>query len=154
MPPNVAGPSRLAREGQCAPVDLATFEHGGSIGLIMSRFARTLVLVLIAAILHAGPVAACVCANDMPPDMPCCPDVPRDTGDPDFGLAPAFDAACNPAPGDLLPAGAQEIPAPLAIPSSIPPAWMTPGPPPLAFHAPPAPHDAPPIYLATLRLRI
>jgi len=120
----------------------------------MSRFARTLVLVLIAAILHAGPVAACVCANDMPPEMPCCPDEPRDTGVPDFDLPPALDASCNPAPTDLLPAGAQDIPAPLAIPSSIPATSMAHGPPPLAVRARPAPHDAPPVYLATLRLRI
>jgi hypothetical protein len=112
-----------------------------------------LVIVVVAAILHAGPVAACVCADQMPPDMPCCPDQPQDTGHSNVGLPHSMNVVCSPVSADLVPAGTQDLPAPLALPTSIPPAWMTHGPPLLALRAPPVPHDTPPIYLVTLRLR-
>jgi hypothetical protein len=119
----------------------------------MSRLARTLVILFVAAILHAGPVAACVCADQMPPDMPCCPDQPQDNGHLNFGLAHSMNVACDPVAAELLQAGTLEMPAPLALPTSIPPAWLARPPAPVAFRAPPVPHDTPPIYLTTLRLR-
>jgi len=123
------------------------------LSVAMSRLARTLVIVVVAAILHAGPVAACVCADQMPPEMPCCPDQPQDTGHFNAGLPHSLDATCSPVATELLSVGTQDLPAPLALPTSIPGAWMTHGPPPLALRPPPAPHNTPPIYLVTLRLR-
>ena len=119
----------------------------------MSRLARTLVIVVVAAILHAGPVAACVCADQMPPDMPCCPDQPQDARHFNAGLPNSMDVACSPVAAELLQSGTQDLPAPAALPTSIRRAWITHGPPPLALRPPAVPHDTPPIYLVTLRLR-
>lgn len=120
----------------------------------MHAFGRIVVLLLALGVLYSGPVAACVCPDDMPPGMPCCPDEPLHSGDHDSAAPGPVAAVCSPTPADLLPAGSIELSAPIAILCAAPPPWQTHGPP-QAF-APPAPeqHPAPPIYLTTLRLRI
>ena len=128
---------------------------GGTIRHMIKRFGQAIVLLLAMSILYSGPVAACVCADEAPaPAMPCCPDDPQSSdhtnlAHPGF----AFDAACEPAAADLLPAGSQDIPAPVVISSGAPPAWLTHGPPAAPVLVFPEPFDTPPIYLVTLRLR-
>jgi hypothetical protein len=118
----------------------------------MHAFGRIVVLLLTLGALYSGPVAACVCPDDMPA-MPCCPDEPLHSGDHDSAAGPAA-TVCSPTPADLLPATPLELAAPIAIAGAPPPPWQTHGPPQAA--APPAAErqPAPPIYLTTLRLRI
>jgi len=85
--------------------------------------------------------------------MPCCPDEPQDAGHSNLGSPHSVDAACDPAPADVLPASSQDLPAPIAIPSATPPAWLSHGPPAAPALAFQQPFAAPPIYLVTLRLR-
>ena len=118
----------------------------------MRRLGRTVVLLLTLGVLYSGPVAACVCADDLMPAMPCCPDQP-DFGHSGLGLLDSHVTACNPAPANLLPAASPELPAAIAISSAAPPGWPTHGPPPILVPADPGPHISPPIYLVTLRLR-
>lgn len=138
----------------CEVVDLAIHRAGGTIGRMIKRLARSTVLLLILSVVYSGPVAACVCADEPMPEMPCCPDDPQRADHSDsMHTGFAFDPACEPAPADVLPAGTQDIPAPAAISSGAPPPWLTHGPPAVQIPAFPEPFDSPPIYLVTLRLR-
>ena len=135
---------------------MATWVAGGNIAANMRFFGRIVVLMLTLGVLYSGPVAACICADEMPPSMPCCPDdLPNSghSGHSDFGLPGTVAAACDPAPADLLPAGSFELSPPLAISSGAPPPWQTHAPPPMLAPPAPEPSTAPPIYLVTLRLR-
>ena len=128
---------------------------GAKIDGVMHRFGRAVVLLLTLAILWSGPIAACVCAGDQSmPAMPCCPDQVHHAGQHDLGVPPSFDVSCAQAAVTLLPTSVQEQLAPAAIVAAVPEQWRTRAPPPL-----PTPElrprlDTPPIYLATLRLRI
>jgi hypothetical protein len=119
----------------------------------MRLLGRIVVLMLSLGVLYSGPVAACVCADEMPPSMPCCPDDPLDSGHSDFGLPGTVATACDPAPADLLPAGSFELSPPVAISSAAPPPWQTHAPPPALAPPTPVAGTARPIYLVTLRLR-
>src|SRR5262245_37602827 len=121
----------------------------------MRRLGRQIVLLLVLAVLHAGPVAACICADDASmPAMPCCPDQGADFGHTDHAVPPSADVACDTVAVSLIPASSPDVPAPIGIPSAEPPARLTHAPPPLRSPLPPAPLGAEPLYLVTLRLRI
>lgn len=114
---------------------------------------RAIVILLALGALFAGPVSACVCADDHMAAMPCCPDQPQDVDHLDFGLPSTARAVCDPAQADLLPAGPLDLPAPVAIAASAHPAWLAHGPPGPGTFLPPRLYDAPPVYLLTLRFR-
>jgi hypothetical protein len=121
---------------------------------MLSRFARTLILLAVAGVAYAGPVAACVCAADAMDEMPCCPDNLQHHGQsncpqPDSGV----NAVCDPAPADFLSAGSLDLSLPIAISAALR-LWFVPGPPISSIATSPSPHDSPPIYLITGRLRI
>ena len=122
---------------------------------MISRLSRLLILFAAAGVAYAGPVAACVCFAEPMEEMPCCPDDARqqdhsNCAQPDS----AVNAACDPVPADLLSAaGTQDLSPPVAISAALPP-WSVRGPPASSSATSPPPHDSPPIYLITLRLRI
>jgi hypothetical protein len=119
----------------------------------MNRHLRGVIILAAAAVLlHAGPVAACVCADAPAPSMPCCPDEPQGSTHGDHGLAAEGYSACEVAPAAVVGTGKQELPAPIGIASVAPPLWAH-GPPDAQPSASPAPYESPPIYLVTLRLR-
>jgi hypothetical protein len=62
-------------------------------------------------------------------------------------------AACDPVPADVLSAGTPDLSPPIAISAALAP-WSVHGPAASAIATAPPPHDVPPIYLITLRLRI
>jgi hypothetical protein len=117
---------------------------------------RFQVLVLLTAVLFGGPVAACLCMEDMSmAAMPCCPDQPAASDHGEAGMPTELTAACVPPSGDGLLIEAVELPAPAAIaPSGIPdrrgldPPRLTASPASRAFES------GPPLYLTTRRLRI
>ncbi len=119
---------------------------------MLTRFARALILFAAAGVVYAGPVAACLCVADATEQMPCCPDDVRQDQAPCAQPDSAVAVACDPVPTDLL-AAAQDLSPPVAVSAGL----VLP-----SVHGPPAsslatslpPHDSPPIYLTTLRLRI
>ena len=122
---------------------------------MLSRFARTLILLAVAGVAYAGPVAACVCAVNPMDEMPCCPDNAQQQDQsnctqPDSDLS----TVCDPAPADVVTAGSHDLSPPIAISMVLPSSWPTRGPPAPSIATAPPPHDFPPVYLTTLRLRI
>ena len=119
-----------------------------------SRFARALTVLAAIAVLYAGPIAACICVDQPMPELPCCPDDPRDSDQ--AAQLPADLASysgCTFVPADLLPSGPQDLPSPVAISSAIPPEWSPRTPPEPRVRRSPTHYHFPPIYLVTLRLR-
>jgi hypothetical protein len=117
------------------------------------RLKGLLILAAAAVLLHAGPVAACVCADAPAPAMPCCPDEPQGSTHGDHGLATTERySACEVSAAELLVGSSPELPAPIWIAAEGPPLW-THGPPVAQTAARPAAYESPPIYLVTLRLR-
>jgi hypothetical protein len=121
---------------------------------MLTRFSRILILLAAAGVAYAGPLAACVCVAAPIDAMPCCPDAAEqldqsDCIQPDSEL----NAACEPAPADLLPAGTLDLSPPIAISAALPP-WAVHGPPDSSTAISRPPPEFPPIYLITLRLRI
>jgi len=120
---------------------------------MLTRFSRALILLAAAGVAYAGPVAACLCVTEAMEQMPCCPDDARQQdqapcAQPDSAAA----VACDPVPTDLL-ATVQDLSPPVAISAGL----VLPsvhGPPASSLASSPPPHDSPPIYLTTLRLRI
>ena len=122
----------------------------------MPKIMQLPALVVLTAVLHAGPVAACFCADDgSTAAMPCCPEQPAQPDLAQPGVPPDTVVACAPAPGNALLVASIELPEPLAAlpatqfespgldpPRSLPPASTR------AFSS------GPPLYLTTLRLRI
>lgn len=127
----------------------------GLTSVVMRRLGHAIVVLLAFAILCSGPVAACVCPADQAiPGMPCCPEQGQHAGQHDLGVIPSVDVTCGPVAVSLLPAAAQDVPLPVFIVADVPEPWRTRDPPPLRSIHPSTPLGAPPIYLATLRLRI
>ena len=122
----------------------------------MLRAARIQILVLLTAVLFGGPVAACICVEDMSlAAMPCCPDQPAEWEHSDAGLLPELAAACVPLPGEGFLVEAVELPKPVAIlPAACPdrrgldPPWQITG------SVSRTIESGPPLYLTTRRLRI
>jgi len=122
----------------------------------MAKVLRSLPLVVLTAVLYAGPVAACFCAEDSSmAAMPCCPEQPAYPDLAQLGVPADVAVACAPAPGKVLLFASIELPEPAAIaprtplestgldpPRSMPPMSTR------AFSS------EPPLYLTTLRLRI
>ena len=122
----------------------------------MLHGARIQVLALLTAVLFGGPVAACICLEDMSmAAMPCCPDQPVDSDHGDASMPPELAAACVPLTGEGLLVEAVELPAPATIaPAAIPDRR---GLDPPRLSARPAPRtfeSGLPLYLTTRRLRI
>lgn len=133
---------------------LETAGTGSKIGPMLTRFTRALILLAAAGAVYAGPVAACLCVAEPMEAMPCCPDDAQqqdhsNCAQPDSEL----NAACDPVPADILSAGTQDLSPPIAIFGALAP-WSVHGPPVSAIATSPPPHNFPPIYLITLRLRI
>jgi hypothetical protein len=116
------------------------------------RFKGLLIVAATAILLHAGPVAACVCADVPAPSMPCCPDEPQGSGHGDHGLATEGYSTCDVAAA-VVGTNKQELPAPIGIAGVVAPGWWTHGPPDVQPPAWSAAYEPPPIYLVTLRLR-
>jgi hypothetical protein len=109
----------------------------------MLRHLKSVILALTAlGTLCAGPVAACICADEPPKAMPCCPDDPEPS---------EVFAACDPASAEVLRPSVPDLTQPAIVAA---PSWLMQDPPAPAESAPPTPYSSPPIYLATLRLRI
>lgn len=134
-------------------VDLATQGTSVTIARIMHRVGRVVLLLLTLGILCSGPVAACVCPDAGMPAMPCCPDQHPHGGDVGLGISHSLAVACASTPAQLLPAVSLDLPIAVGIVSDVPSAW-TRGPPTSPLASPQLSASAPPIYLATLRLRI
>lgn len=134
-------------------VDLATQGPSVTIAGIMHRLGRVVLLLLTLGILCSGPVAACVCPDGGMPTMPCCPDQHPHGGDVGLGTSHSLAVACASTPAQLLPAVSLDLPIAVGIVSDISSPW-TRGPPTSALASPQLAASAPPIYLATLRLRI
>ena len=118
----------------------------------MVRCGRIVVLLLALAVLYAGPVAACVCADDLPmAEMPCCPDQPADPSG--LGLSAEVAPACASMAASFLTVGEQALPAFVAI-AEMPPAQRPRGPPLISVRSWTEPFTHPPPYLVTRRLRI
>lgn len=120
---------------------------------MLTRFVRALILLAAAGVAYAGPVTACLCVTEPMERMPCCPDDARQQDQAPCALPDSAAAvACDPVPTDLL-AAAQDLSPPVAVSAGL----VLP-----SVHGPPVsslatslpPHDSPPIYLTTLRLRI
>ena len=119
----------------------------------MSRRLVSPILVLAAlGILCAGPVAACVCADEPVMPMPCCPEDAGSSGHADHHAQPDVDQPCDPPAADALLPGSPDFPQPVAFANELPP-WHTSDLPAQAPLVEPAPYDSPPIYLLTLRFR-
>lgn len=122
----------------------------------MLRTARFQIPVLLTAVLFGGPVAACICVEDLSmAAMPCCPDQPADSEHGDTGLLPELAVACIPLPSAGLLVEAVELPKPVAIlPASVPdrrgldPPWQ------VARTVSRTFESSSPLYLTTRRLRI
>jgi hypothetical protein len=146
--------ARLTHVSEFAGGGLARAGARGTIGAMLARFSRILILLAVAAVVYAGPVAACVCAAELAPEMSCCPDDAQQQDRSDCMQSDsAASAVCDPVPADLLAAGMPDLSPPIAI-AAAPPPWSVHGPPPAALATSPPPHDSPPVYLVTLRLRI
>jgi hypothetical protein len=127
---------------------------GSKIAQMFARFSRVLVLLAAAGVVYAGPVAACLCAAEPVRQMPCCPDDAQQQDQSDCRQPDSqANAVCDPVPVDLLAAGTLDLSPPIAISAALP-SWSVHGPPRAALATFPPPHDSPPIYLITLRLRI
>jgi hypothetical protein len=122
----------------------------------MSKTMRLPALIVLTALLHWGPVAACLCADDgSMPAMPCCPGQPAQPDLADPGVRPDVALACAPMPGTVLLASSIEPPAPVAIAPAPPADWPGLDPPRSTMLPLPQPYlNGPPLYLTTLRLRI
>jgi hypothetical protein len=122
--------------------------------IMASRFARTFAVFTAMGLLYAGPVAACICVDEPMPAMPCCPDDPQDS-DQTTHASPDLTSysACTLVPADLLPSGPQDLPSPVAISGTAALEWSPRAPPAVWVPRPQEPHESPPIYLVTLRLR-
>ena len=121
---------------------------------MIAPLGRGTFLLITLGILCSGPVAACVCAEEPAPAMPCCPDDPQSLDHSKHGQPNSvIDTACDPMSADLLSAGSQDLPPPIGISSATQPPWSTHGPPSPRILALQQPYDSPPIYLVTLRLR-
>jgi len=122
----------------------------------MLRLTRLPVLIALIAALLGGPVAACICLEDMSmAAMPCCPDQPVESEHGDMGMPTELAVACVPPTGEGLLVETSERPAPAAIaPSGFPgrrgldPPRLLASPAARAF-----PSDTS-LYLTTRRLRI
>jgi len=122
----------------------------------MLSTARFQILALLTAVLFGGPLAACICVEDMSmAAMPCCPDQPADLEHSDAGLLPELAAACVPLPGEGLLVEAVKLPKPVAIlPAAYPdrrgldPPWQITDSVSRTFES------GSPLYLTTRRLRI
>jgi hypothetical protein len=118
----------------------------------LSRISRLLVALAAFCVLYAGPVAACVCAMDSMPEMPCCPDQGPDVSDcaqPDAQVG----SACDPLSADALTSASFDfvgLPAWVAAPIRL---WSTNGPPRVPIPDRHLIRHDPPLYLVTLRLR-
>lgn len=121
---------------------------------MLMRFARTLILLAVAGVAYAGPLAACVCAAEPMDEMPCCPDDAQQHGQSPCTQPNEMNAPCDAVPADLLAAGSQDLSPPIAISAALPSSWLAHGPPLTSIATTPPPHDSPPIYLITGRLRI
>lgn len=118
------------------------------------RFARTFAVCAAMGLLYAGPVVACICVDEPMPAMPCCPDGPHDSDrTTQVPANVASYADCTLVPADPLPSGPQDLPSPVAIPIATPTVWSDPGPPARLLRSS-EPHESPPVYLVTQRLRI
>jgi hypothetical protein len=116
-----------------------------------SRLSKLLVALVVAGVMYAGPVAACVCFTHTATEMPCCPDQPADHSH--CAVPHAQVSACDPAPAHLI-SGSFDRSAPVAIAPIVLPLWSLVGSPRVPLPVHPPPNHPPPIYLATLRLRI
>lgn len=122
----------------------------------MLSAARFKILVLLTVVLFGGPVAACICMEDMRmAAMPCCPDQPAEADQGDVGIPTELAVACEPPSGEGLLVKPLELPASAAIaPTGIPdrhgldPPRLIAGPASRAFDSGPS------LYLTTRRLRI
>lgn len=134
---------------------LATTQPTGNIGCMLRRFGRIVVTCVVMGLLYTGPVAACICVGEPMPDMRCCPDEPQ--GQDQTTPKPtnlASHTSCAFVPADLLPSSSPDLPTPIAITFAPLPEWSPRAPPSAWSPASPEPHDSPPIYLVTLRLRV
>lgn len=117
---------------------------------MLRRYAApTLVLAMLGA-LFAGPAAACLCADEPMPAMPCCPDEPEPSHQPKDACATQVAATCEAMGVDALLPSTPDSPQPATgiataryehTPSLSPAVPI------------PEPYASPPIYLVTLRLR-
>jgi len=122
----------------------------------MLRLTRLPVLIALIAALLGGPVAACICLEDMSmAAMPCCPDQPAESEHGDMGMPAELAVACVPPSGEGLLVETLELRVPAAIaPSGFPDRR---GLDPPRLIASPASRSFPsdtPLYLTTRRLRI
>jgi len=118
---------------------------------MMRRLANSMLLLTALGVLCSGPVAACVCADEPMPSMPCCPDDPEPMHPSHGGFGAQIAAACDPLPADILAPSMPELPQLAAVAA---PLWITHAPASLPYAAAPEPNASPPLYLLTLRLRI
>ena len=116
---------------------------------MLRRFVNPILILAALGVLCSGPVAACVCADEPMPAMPCCPDDPQPSY-PDDGSDAQVAAACDPLAADVLAPSLPDYAQPAAV--AVAP-WITHAPASLPRAAAPEPYASPPIYLVTLRLR-
>jgi hypothetical protein len=122
---------------------------------MLHSHARKLILLLALAVLYAGPVVACACADQDVSGMPCCPDQHGGSTHVDHLLPHAGGTPCSAVSADFLGTDvvAFDVSAPAAMANPLEqPGWAR-GPPPPIISVPALPPNKLPLYLTTLRLR-